>query len=142
MENSHLLHGTCTNRVLLVAFLAMTPLMVGCGDSGPAGVPVHGAVTYKGDLLERGVVLFNPTDRELSAARADIQPDGTYQITTLPGEYKVVVNLFTKTDSSLEPDQPGYKEPKSMLPAKYSSLVRTPLVFTVEDQANQIDLEL
>lgn len=142
MQTSRLVFPIGASRGAMMWLLLTTVVAIGCGDGGPAGATVQGTVTYEGKPLERGVVLFNPTDQEQSASRATIQSDGRYKLTVVPGEYKVVVNLFTETDSSLEPGDPGYQEPKSLLPGQYSSLMRTPLEFTVEDQPTEIDLPL
>jgi len=142
MEISRFSLGFSQRRGLALLLLIVVSLSSGCGGGGPSGSPVQGTVTFEGKPLERGVVLFSPSDQTLTAARATIQPDGTYQLTAVPGEYKVVVNLFTETDGDLNPDDPDYQEPKSLLPANYSSLMRTPLKFTVSDETNNIDLEL
>lgn len=143
METSRFPLGITQRRGLAMLLLLLTAsLSIGCGGDGASGVPVQGKVTHDGKPLDRGVVLFSPSNPELTAARATIQSDGTYQLTAAPGEYKVVVNLFTETDGDLNPDDPGYQEPKSLLPAEYSSLMRTPLKFTVDEQATEINLEL
>lgn len=129
-------------RGAVICLLVAATAAIGCGDSGPTGVAVRGNVTYEGKPLERGVVLFNPVDQAFSPARATIQPNGDYELTVAPGEYKVVVNLFTETDSSLEPGDPGYQAPKSLLPPQYSSLMQTPLKFNIEDKPNTVDLQL
>jgi len=115
---------------------------LGCGDSGPKKTTVNGHVKQGGDLLNRGVVLFSPVNADSPPSRTNIQPDGTYQIDVVPGEHKVVVNLFTETDPSIEPGAPGYVAPKSLIPRKYSSVNQTPLQFTVGEEPIDIDLEL
>ncbi len=115
---------------------------LGCGDSGPKKTTVNGHVKHDGDLLNRGVVLFSPVNADSPPSRTNIQADGTYQIDVVPGEHKVVVNLFTETDPSIEPGAPGYVAPKSLLPPKYSSVNQTPLQFTVGEEPIDIDLEL
>lgn len=126
----------------LLVLLVIAAMASGCGD-GANTYPVRGTVTYEGETLDRGSVLFNPVDAELPPARATIQSDGTYELRAAPGEYKIVVNLFTETDPELEPDDPDYEAPESLLPRKYSTLTRTPLQETVEDkEQNIIDLDL
>lgn len=125
-----------------VALLIGLILAVGCGESGPKMTTVSGQVKHDGKLLDRGVVLFSPISADSPPSRTNINSDGTYQIDVVPGSHKVVVNLFTETDPSIEPGAPGYVAPKSLLPAKYSSLSRTPLEFAVGEDPTAIDLEL
>lgn len=128
-------------RCNLFMLLALIGLASGCSDNAGT-TPVRGTVTYQGKPLEGGTVLFNPINSAHSPARAKIQPDGTYELHAPPGEHKIAVNLYTETDPSLEPDDPGYKPAQSLIPEKYSSIARTPLKGTVTEQETVIDLEL
>jgi hypothetical protein len=121
--------------------LLVLAMVVGCGDGSNTST-VHGTVTHEGKTLERGTLLFNPVDASLPPSRATIQSDGTYELAAVPGDYKITVSLFSETDPNLEPGDPGYEEPKSLIPVKYSSLNSTPLRGTVESQETAIDLEL
>ncbi|MBA2114147.1 hypothetical protein [Bremerella alba] len=125
-----------------VVLLVGSVFIAGCGEAGTATTTVTGKVTHKDKLLERGVVLFSPVDANSSPSRTNIDADGTYQIEVMPGQHKVIVKLFTETDPNLEPGEPGYVAPKSLLPIQYSSLARTPLEFTVGDEPVEINLEL
>jgi hypothetical protein len=68
------------------ASLLLFLLAAGCG---PSVGEVTGKVTYKGETLGSGVVLFQG-DKETK--NASIEPDGTYRITKVPaGKYLVTV---------------------------------------------------
>ena len=54
--------------------------LVGCGSDGPELVPASGVVMYDGKPLASGSVMFQPERGRHS--RADIQPDGTFVMTT------------------------------------------------------------
>jgi hypothetical protein len=58
---------------------------IGCGGRDMAGV--RGAVTFKGQPVKSGVLIFSPiaqNDQQPpgKAATGDIQPDGSYQLST------------------------------------------------------------
>ena len=61
-------------------------VFAGCGPSSASSVgvptsPVQGKVTYKGQPLTKGRVIFEP-DGKGKEAFGDIQPDGTFVLTT------------------------------------------------------------
>jgi len=117
---------------------------------------VHGKVTYKGKPLTFGSVAFFPVkppeDGVLMPASGDIQPDGTYELKSradggaLIGEHKVVVYAVegTQTAAAKEGAAPKADQgpKKSILPMKYSAPDSTPLVRTVKEGDNSIDLEI
>ncbi len=139
MVNRSIIGFRCRAAYVL---LVMVLLVAGCG--GADGMyPVRGTVSYEGQPLDGGTILFNPVDASLPPARAAIQADGTYELKAVPGEYKIIVNWYAEAaDPDLEPDDPRYVEPESLLPPEYSSLIATPLKGTVQAEETQIDLEL
>jgi len=123
--------------LLLAAFL----LVAGCGRGGGTHV-VRGTVTYQGQPLQHGSVMFNSIDTALPPAVGRIDSDGTYELRAAPGEYKVVVNATTPVDLSLETDDPAYKPPQSLIPENYSNPMTSPLQATVGAGDNVVDLTL
>ena len=82
LQRSSILAGTLVwqGRCIAVVCIAICSGLVGC-DKPVDMVPVHGQVFFRGDPLEYGSVMFQPTqDGEL--ARAQIQADGTFVLTT------------------------------------------------------------
>jgi hypothetical protein len=76
----------------LCCFSLVLGLVSGCG--GPPGLKreyadVKGKVAYKGELLKKGTVSFQPAAGP--AVVADIQPDGTYQLKGVIGKNSVMV---------------------------------------------------
>ncbi len=123
-----------------VLFISAGCLM-GCSQ-GPEGSSVHGKVTYAGKPLERGSLLFNPTDQSLPATRAEIQADGSYELVVAPGDYRVIVKAYSSALPTVAPDHPDYVRPKSAIPLKYGSLQSTPLKQTIPPTDTVIDLQL
>lgn len=127
----------------LIATVLLTAVCgtLGCSQ-GSQGSSVHGKVTYSGKPLERGSLLFNPTDQSLPATRAEIQPDGSYELVAAPGDYRVIVTAYSSDPPTVAPDHPDYVRPKSAIPLKYGSLQSTPLKQTIPPTDTVIDLQL
>jgi hypothetical protein len=62
-------------RIVLVALVVSVIAAAGCG---PARSRVHGTVRYKGKPLNAGMITFLAPDNQ--NYRADIGPDGTYEV--------------------------------------------------------------
>ena len=89
----------CIPATLLMFFVVL--LTMGCAK--PAGLPnmvhVRGQVIYQGEPLRSGTVVYVPrSPDEGRQARGEIQPDGTFVLTTLrpgdgvqTGEYDIAV---------------------------------------------------
>jgi hypothetical protein len=99
------------NRLFLVAVsLGLMICCAGCGSSGPTRVKFKGTGKYSDGTIPQGevaVIRFEPTavangvvDPNSKTASGNIQPDGSFQLTTvdpndgaLPGEYKVTFTI-------------------------------------------------
>lgn len=129
-----------------VLFLASSALL-GCG--GPAGlpdmVPIRGTVSFKGELLTDGHVIYAPVSAEGRQARGAIQTDGSFRLTTLrendgaqQGEYKIVVIALEphpgEPPSREEVEAAGGKIRRgSLIPKRYTSAETTELSDSVDD---------
>jgi len=94
-------------------FILSTALLVtcwGCGsDSGQfvgQTVPVKGKVTYKGKPLTQEEIVFEPDGGSGREAHGNIQPDGTFELSTfkagdgaVPGTHRVAVSGTGKKDA-------------------------------------------
>lgn len=100
-------------------------LLAGCGDGTPARTPVRGQVYYQGRPLAHGLIVFTPdADRGGSgpSAKGDIQPDGSYHLST-DGHPGVVVGWHRVAVAAVErPPVAGqpYQRPRTLLPNRYS----------------------
>jgi hypothetical protein len=111
--------------------------LIGCGtaDDSARRVPVSGRVTYNGEPLGTGSVIFRPDARrgntETHEARGAIDAQGNYRLATqtgsgpkegvAPGWYRVAVVAVKEADKSARrraglppPDQP-------LIPPKYAN---------------------
>jgi hypothetical protein len=140
------LRGACHHYLLLVA-IATFNLVSGC-HHGPTMAQVTGKVLYNHKPLTFGVVMFQPSGGQ--PARADIQPDGTFILSTyrlndgaVVGKHKVRITCF-------ESQKPGIVKPpgeaslgKALIPVKYSSVEQSGLSAEVhEGQNDPITFEL
>jgi hypothetical protein len=83
---------------------ALVALLGGCGQPRSQ---VHGTVHYKGKPLSAGTIVFLAPDNQAYPVR--IQPDGSYQVASLPrGRVRVAVQAATPRLPSRP--QPGAKD--------------------------------
>ncbi len=129
-------------RLPIPAALALAALgLSGCGGGL---YPVRGTVTLDdGTPVTKGLVVFERVDGGPAVtARGQIQPDGSYELSTNkpgdgvpPGRYKAVLNSMDLSDV---PDE------QKVLPydAKYLSLKKSDLEFEVKAGPNDIPIRL
>jgi hypothetical protein len=123
-------------HVALFALVA-TVLATGC-QKGPAVGSVSGKVTYNGQPLPYGNVVFQPPSGQ--PAGGAIQPDGTFRLSTFSeydgaiiGPHKVRVGCYT----SQSPSQANKKSPgeaslgQLLIPTKYTFADQSGLTATV-----------
>ena len=146
--------------------LAAAVLISGCSgdESGlEKRYSVSGKVTYKGELLPKGGITFEPVKPGPPAGRhaSGTIENGYYTLTTstkddgaLPGEYKVVIVATTVDMTDLAKKSGGLihqgdkefqkvvESAKSLVPAKYTKSETTPLTATVKTGSNTVSLEL
>lgn len=102
---------------------------------------VTGTVTYKGDPLPTGDVLFVPEAEELPYARARIAEDGTFRMSTdefgdrVPvGSYRVMITALK--DLGPENGMLG------LIPPRYNSTEKSGLQAEVIEGENTLDFAL
>jgi hypothetical protein len=145
-------------RLSVVVVLSL--LVLGCG--GAAGRPplgkVSGKVTYNGNPVTSGSVMFTPVGGSASdAARiatGQIESDGSYMLTTFDtgdgaalGQHIVTVESRGDLEAMKKMNlKPGgiiaYKLPKPAIPEKYTKTDRSPLKHTVVEGSNTVNIEL
>jgi len=126
-------------RVAALAWAVLFAWLSGCRSDGPATYEVHGMVSWEGEPLPQGTVMFVPD--EGPAATAEIGTDGRYRLHAVAGRHQVGI-LATRVGG---PSKHGGDSPEliPLLPEKYHRFHTSGVVVTVEPgQANTIDLEL
>lgn len=134
-----LLFHTCS---LLFAGL----FLAGCGSSdGPALYPVVGTVTFDGQNIPEGRILFREVGAQQRGFGASIE-DGRYALETTEGKMSVRITASRDVpgkfaESPAGPDEPQVPVREMYIPPKYNS--RTELEVTVESSGtNQFDFDL
>ncbi|MFN4257854.1 MAG: hypothetical protein ACK4RK_01050 [Gemmataceae bacterium] len=130
--------------------LSLALCLLGCGGKPtPEVTPVRGKVTYKGQPLATGTIVFSPDPfrcRHGRLAWSKIASDGSYQLQTgeavgvAAGWYRVTVAAVEV--SAPTPHQP-YPVPRSLIPDKYRDPQISGLVCEVKaGQENGINFNL
>jgi hypothetical protein len=131
-------------RLMLLTALCLAPCW-GCGAAGGTPtelIPVKGKMTYKGQPLAKGVVEFEARDYGRSAS-GDLQPDGTFVLTTfkdgdgvVPGRHRVFV-----TGTGL-PGKTANKKSRELVPVKYTQPNTSGLTAEVDRDHTEFAFEL
>jgi hypothetical protein len=121
-------------------FVALAGAMVGCGESVS---PVTGKVTWKGEPVKGGTIIFRPAEpgnRPGSPASATVGEDGTYSLQVGANAGAVIGKNtvgYTAPEGkpSLDPGKDGELSP-------YANLVPTQKEVEVKTGKNEINIQL
>lgn len=116
-------------------------LLCGCGDGRPATVPLTGRVTYNGNPLSIGQIVFAP--RAGRSAFGEIRDSQIVDVTTfskgdgvIPGPARVGITCITNMKSINGPHEP-------MIPTRYFEPDKSGLTFEVSaDGPNEYVIDL
>jgi hypothetical protein len=129
-------------RLAAAALVGIVAASVGC-ESRSNLAPLSGSVTYNGEPLEFGSVTLQPSSGG-SISRAQIQPDGTFTMTTdgregaIIGTNRVRVTCFSsqKPGSSANAGGGEASLGDSLIPEKYSRFSSSGLSVDVKPDGN------
>jgi len=135
-------------RLLVAAAMALALVVAGGCRKGMPTVPVSGKVTYKGQPLKFGSVLFQPEVGP--TARGAIQPDGTFTLSTdgkdgaVVGKHRVEIKCATTQDPSAPPPNRNTEQPagKSLIPERYTSYGTSGFEVEVKSGMEPVPLDL
>jgi hypothetical protein len=130
-------------------------LLAGCGstDGRSHVAPVKGKVTFKGEPLRTGSIIFVP-DAGGKTAVADISREGEYVLGSydatdgaIPGKHRIMIIALTAPGGTGLPEDTqrlkgGAQSPVNILPEKFSDDKKSMLVAEVKDGDNTIDIVL
>lgn len=126
-------------------FVALA-FVVGCRESNlPATSKVNGVVTYKGQPVKNGQVVFHPDGGE-NSGRGVTDELGQFVLSTytmadgaILGKHKVTVEVLENRN----PAEPIERQrARSPIPLNYAELRTTPLEFEVKPDGNEVELQL
>ena len=128
-----------------LVLLTTTLLWAGCGPRGEATAIVRGKIIYKGKGVPNGTINFIPAKGP--SATGEIQPDGSYSLTTYKsgdgavlGRHKVFVVAMQDMGNALPESRTPLPPP--IVPIKYTSLATSDLTADVERKENTINFDL
>lgn len=136
----------CVGWALSLSWVVAAACFSGCGDKGPDRAIVSGTVTYKGEPISDGTILFTPmaTSRAPSAGASIV--DGNYKIDGhggVPvGMHRINIEAYRNVSSTLRPGQPeprNYSDGKvrqQYLPKTYNA--SSQLQITIEPGSREI----
>ena len=136
-----------SNRSLfcsLTLFSCCLLLVSGCGGSpdGPELHFVYGTVSYDGELIEDGRILFRPMNG--GAAYSAPITQGTYEVETVAGDMRVEITATREVPGKFvqaSPDEEPVPAGEMFIPDKYN--VKSELTTIVkEDEDNDIGFSL
>jgi len=142
-----------SNRGVICGALAVFFVSAASGCSSENRIEtatVSGIVTYNGDPLQIGSLLFVPVAGGPSA-EANIGTDGSFEMGTYDdddgavlGEHKVMITAFTAPGGSGLPEDviDGDGAPVSVIPDFYGDLEKSGLKVDVKSGKNTIDFVL
>ena len=123
---------------LAAVLLMMVVLVSGCGPSGPVRYPVSGEVTWEGEPVVKGYIVFEPANEGVAPDAGKIE-DGRYETEVQAGKKKVRISA----EREVGPYNPvmGSPERQSYIPSEYD--VQTVLEATVTpDGENEFNFHL
>ena len=119
--------------------LVVILMAAGCGGSDQP-VTFNGKVTLDDQPVEGALVSFLKDGKQGRDAHGQTRADGSFELTTLPGDYKVVVEYHDPVERkathrnqqeamrAAQQDQGKVKKPsRYVIPVKYSDPSQTPL---------------
>lgn len=123
---------------LKIGLTVVAGLLCGCGGGSEqlTVAPVSGKVLCNGEPVTEGLVLFSPVNsaevknKPGKAGSGDIQPDGTFVITTYASGDGAVIGKVKITAGASDPDHP------------WKCNLSTPIEFEVKPGKNQVTIEL
>lgn len=113
---------------------------VGCGPS-TGGIPVAGAVTFQGQPLPSGEIVFTPADGQQASVAAKIE-NGKYSVQVPSGRSQVRITAYREVPGKVDLSNPGEQAPvvEMYIPPKYND--QTKLEVTVDRSNKSHDFAL
>ncbi len=109
-------------RCLLATASLSALLATGCGGDGPEVVPVSGNVTWNGDPMPSGTIVFRPADGVARSEAGQIE-EGYYSLDVPPGAKTVEITARRVVEGKFDTSNPGEKVPltEQYVPKEYNA---------------------
>ena len=124
-----------------VTFLIAGVMLVGCGESGTEIASVEGTVTYRGQPLKRGQIIFEPQGNR--SALGKIVDGEIVEVTTFETGDGAVVGNHRVALYSFVREPRGMEIVPSVIPQRYNRPDESDITVTIEPgKTNKIDIVL
>jgi hypothetical protein len=123
-------------------FAAMMVLMLtlgvleGCGPPKKLTAAVSGRVTFKGEPLTRGRIIF--MHKSGQSASGEIGADGRFGLDAPVGFCYIAISCHEAPPANIPPEKlvPGVFNTKSLIPERYEDYTHSGLSFNVQEAAS------
>jgi hypothetical protein len=124
---------------LSLIFAVAASLTIGCGSGGGA-VKVAGDVSFRGQPVDQGEIIFTTTDGQQSIA-TPIQ-NGKYELQVPTGAHQVRITAYRPVPGKVDRSNPGQETPvvEMYIPDQYNA--RTTLEARVDSPTNELHFPL
>lgn len=114
--------------------------LAGCGASSNT-IKVEGAVTFDGQPVEKGEIIFTPANDAGQSAASKIE-NGKYQCQVPPGTHKVRITAYREVPGQVDRSNPGVEVPvvEMYIPDQYNA--KSTLEVTVNSSQAKHDFTL
>lgn len=121
--------------------ICLGALLAGCGPSGPETYEVSGEVTFDGQPVAEGQIVFRSAEGS-SASWAGAIKDGRYALAATAGKKRVEITATRQVQTAQDsPSGQGAFTFESYIPAKYNSQSELTVEVTPEGP-NEFDFSL
>lgn len=127
-------------KLAYVFILAALLCFTGCGHDGPVTYPVSGQVTFDGQPVAEGEIVFRAAGGAEASWGAKIK-DGAYAFESTAGAKRVEITAHRKIDVPPSPSGEGGVNYQMYLPEKYNAATELTAEVTA-DGANAFDFAL
>ncbi len=132
-----ILYSSVRYSVLLIASV----LLAGCGSDGPALGTVEGTVTYDGQPLEQGTIVFHPAKGR--PAHGKIENGRIIEVTTLQAGDGANVGPNKVAIQSVQRSADMNVQSKSLIPGRYGNPNQSGLTADIKQGGpNELTFEL
>jgi hypothetical protein len=117
-----------------ITVLALTlGVLEGCGPPRKLTAAMSGRVTFKGQPLMRGRIIF--MHKSGQSASGEIGADGRYKLNAPVGFCYVAVSCHEAPPANITPEKlvPGVFNTKSLIPERYEDYTKSGLSFNVQE---------
>jgi len=127
-----------TTRVSAIVAACLIAIVAGCGGGGL--VKVAGNVSFQGQPVDNGEIIFTTSDDKQSVAAPIV--NGRYEVQLSRGTHKVRISAYREVPGKVDRSNPGQETPvvEMYIPPQYNS--KSTLEKQIDGSTDQLDFPL